>query len=333
MPRALITGISGQDGSYLAEFLIGKGYDVHGTVRPEVIARPSLLPRFMDGLIDRITLHAGRLEQPNELAALLDKLQCDECYHLAGPSTVDSDLLGDPAVFALVVQSTKALLSVVERNNNKCRLFFAGTSEMFGRVDQTPQDERTSFQPRSLYGLARLTGYYVVNQYRSRTRGFACTGILFNHESPRRPPHFLPRKVSLAAVRIKTGVQVRVALGNLDAVRDWGYAPDFVEAMWLMLQQGSPRDFVIATGKTHKVADLVNLAFQAVGLNYREYVDIDPRFYRPAEAIPLCGNSSYIGEITGWRSRKPFDEIVSEMVMHDLAEQMKLDPSGERQIF
>jgi GDPmannose 4,6-dehydratase len=329
MPRALITGISGQDGSYLAEFLISKGYDVHGTVRPEVIARPSLLPPFMNRFVDKITLHAGRLEEPTELAVLLDKLQCDECYHLAGPSTVDSDLLGDPAVFALVVQSTKALLSVLEKNNNRCRLFFAGTSEMFGRVDRSPQNECTPFQPRSLYGLARLTGYHAINQYRSRTGGFACTGILFNHESPRRPPHFLPRKVSLAAVRIKIGAQMRISLGNLEAVRDWGYAPDFVEAMWLMLQQNSPKDFVISTGKTHRVADLVNLAFQAVGLNYHEYVDIDPRFYRPAEPIPLCGNSSSIGELIGWRSRKPFKEIVSEMVMHDLAAQMELHPSDK----
>lgn len=320
MRRALITGMSGQDGSYLAELLINKGYDVHGTVRPEVIAKPSLLPRFMHGLSDKVTLHAGRLEQPVELASVLDKLKCNECYHLAGPSTVDSDLLGDPAVFASVVQSTKALLAVIERNNNKCRFFFAGTSEMFGRVDQTPQDERTSFQPRSLYGLARLTGYHVVNQYRSRTGGYACTGILYNHESPRRPPYFLPRKVSLAAVRIKLGLQQRVALGNLDAVRDWGYAPDFVEAMWLMLQQARPRDFVIATGTTHRVVDLLDVAFRTVGLDYRDCVDIDPRFYRPAEAVPLCGNSSYIGEVTGWRPVKPFNDIVSEMVVHDLAE-------------
>lgn len=329
MARALITGISGQDGSYLAELLVSKGYEVHGTVRPEVMARPSLLPRYMHAISDGITYHPGRLEQPGQLASLLEELQCDECYHLAGPSTVDSDLLGDPAVFGSVVQSIKALLSVVEKSKGRCRLFFAGTSEMFGRVDHTPQDECTSFQPRSLYGLARLTGYHVVKQFRSRTGGFACTGILYNHESPRRPHHFLPRKVSLAAVKINIGTQSRLALGNLAAMRDWGYAPDFVEAMWLMLQQPIPKDFVIATGTTHRVSDLVEIAFETVGLDYREYVDVDPRFFRPAEAHSLCGNPRAICDSAGWRSRKPFRDIVSEMVLHDLADQSASSVSGQ----
>jgi GDPmannose 4,6-dehydratase len=321
MPRALITGISGQDGSYLAEFLLGKGYEVHGTVRPTLIQTPSLLPGFFGDLRGKVTLHSARLEEPEKLSSLLVRLDCDECYHLAGPSMVDSDMRGDPAMVNTLLNSTKALSAAIEDGGGKCRLFFAGSSEMFGRVAQSPQNEATPFQPRSLYGLARLSCYHAIRQFRRRTGAFACTGILYNHESPRRATAFLPRKVSLAAARIKVGDQRRLALGNLEAVRDWGYAPDFVEAMWLMLRQLSPQDFVIATGRTHRVADLVDLAFKAVGLDYRKHVDVDARFFRPAEAIPLCGDFSRLANATGWRSRKTFNELVTEMVAHDLAEQ------------
>jgi GDPmannose 4,6-dehydratase len=321
MPRALITGISGQDGSYLAEFLLSKGYDVHGTVRSTLIETPALLPKYFGVLEGRVTVHSAKLEEPEKLADLLVKLDCDECYHLAGPSTVDSNMQGDPAIFSVILNSTNALLAVIESGGRKCRLFFAGSSEMFGRVSQSPQNERTAFQPRSLYGLARLSAYHAIRQFRRRTGGFACTGILYNHESPRRGPLFLPRKVSLAAARIKLGEQRRLSLGNLEAVRDWGYAPDFVEAMWLMLHLPAPQDFVIATGRTHRVADLVDLAFQTVGLDYRKHVDVDPRFFRPAEALPLCGDFSCLANTTGWHSRKSFGELIAEMVIHDLAEQ------------
>jgi len=321
MPRVLITGISGQDGSYLAEFLLGKGYEVHGTLRPTLIETPTLRPKYLRRLEGRVTIHPAKLEEPDKLADLLAGLSCDECYHLAGPSTVDSGMQGDPATFRVILSSTRALLSAIEKMDGKCRLFFAGSSEMFGRVSQSPQDERTSFQPRSLYGLARLSGYHAIRQFRRRTGGFACTGILYNHESPRRPPTFLPRKVSLAAARIKIGKQRRLALGNLEAVRDWGYAPDFVEAMWRMLQQPTPQDFVIATGRTHRVADLVDLAFRTVDLDYRKYVDVDPRFFRPGESLPLCGDASSLANVTGWRSSKHFDEVIAEMVAHDLVEQ------------
>lgn len=321
MPRALITGISGQDGSYLAEFLLSRGYEVHGTVRPTLIETPRLRPKYLIGLQDKVVIHSARLEEPERLAGLLASLDCDECYHLAGPSTVDSNMQGDPAIFKVILGSTKALLTVIERADTKCRLFFAGTSEMFGRVSQSPQNERTAFEPRSVYGLARLSAYHAIRQFRQRTGGFACTGILYNHESPRRPPTFLPRKVSLAAARIKIGKQRRLALGDLEAVRDWGYAPDFVEAMWLMLRQPTPRDFVVATGRTHRVADLVDRAFRAVDLDYRKHVDVDPRFVRPAEAVALCGDPSLLMTTTGWHSNKSFDEIIVEMVNHDLTEQ------------
>jgi GDPmannose 4,6-dehydratase len=321
MPRALITGISGQDGSYLAELLLSKGYDVHGTVRPTLIETPTLRPKYLARIEGGVTIHSAKLEEPDRLAGLLASLDCDECYHLAGPSTVDSNMQGDPATFKVILASTKSLLQVIEKTDGKCRLFFAGSSEMFGRVNQSPQDERTAFQPRSLYGLARLSGYHAIRQFRHRTGGFACTGILYNHESPRRAPAFLPRKVSLAAARIKIGKQRRLALGNLEAVRDWGYAPDFVEAMWLMLRQPAPQDFVIATGRTHRVADLVELAFRTVDLDYRKHVDVDPTFFRPAEALPLCGDFSYLAKTTGWGSKKAFNEFIAEMVNHDLAEQ------------
>ena len=321
MPRALITGVSGQDGSYLAELLAAKGYDVHGTIRSGLVDREGLLPAFLEPLQESVTLHIGHLEEPDKLAALLCELECDECYHLAGPSAVDSGLLVDPVVFSTTLKSTKALLGAIEGGGNRCRFFFAGSSEMIGRAPRSPQDENTPFQPRSLYGLARLAGFHAVHQYRRRTQGFACTGILYNHESPRRRPLFLPRKVSLAAARIKIGAQDRLALGNLDAVRDWGYAPDFVEAMWLMLQQDEPRDLIVATGQLHRVSELVDLAFRAVDLDYRDYVSLDARFFRAVEAVPLCGDSSRIAGLAGWRSKKPFDDVIAEMVAHDLAEQ------------
>jgi GDPmannose 4,6-dehydratase len=321
MPRALVTGISGQDGSYLAELLVDKGYDVHGTMRPELLARPELMPRFLQTLREKVTLHGLKLDQTERLATLVCELACDECFHLAGPSAVDSEFLGDPALFRLTVSSTKALLAAIESSGRSCRCFVAGSSEMFGRAVSSPQDEQTPFHPRSLYGLSRLAAYHIVRQFRRRTGGFACTGILYNHESPRRGRTFLPRKVSLAVARIKTGGQTRLSVGNLDAVRDWGYAPDYVEAMWLMLQQADANDYVIATGTTHRVGDLIDLAFQAVSLDSRNHVDIDPRFFRPTEVVPLCGNPERIERATGWRPRKSFRSMIGEMVAHDLAEQ------------
>lgn len=319
--RALITGISGQDGSYLAELLVSKGYDVHGTIRAELAKTPHLLPRVLLSLKDRVTLHTANLEKPHELAALLRRLDCEECYHLAGPSTVDSNLIGEPAVFSTIVHSTRALLDAVVATGRRCRFLFAGSSEMFGRAAHTPQNEDTPYQPRSLYGLAKLAGFHTVGLYKRRHGLFACTSILFNHESPRRSPLFLPRKVTLAAARIKLGLQQRLVLGNLEARRDWGYAPDYVEAMWLMLQQPAPQDFVVATGGTHRVRELVEMAFGSVALDYQAFVDVDAQFVRPAEAVPLCGDYGRLRAATGWQPRKTLEEIVREMVAHDMAGQ------------
>jgi GDPmannose 4,6-dehydratase len=325
--RAIITGISGQDGSYLAEFLVSKGYDVHGTVRPELLTLRQALPGYLTALGERVTLHPGSLDRPSQLVEALCAVLPEEIYHLAGPSTVDSGMLGDPALLSQILGSTRALLDAIATRLPSCRLFFAGSSEMFGRPTQAPQDEDTAFHPRSIYGLAKLAGYHAVRQAR-RGGIFACTGILYNHESPRRPPVFLPRKVTMAAARIKLGLQERVGLGNLDAVRDWGSAPEFVEAMWLMLQHDEPRDFVIATGRTHSVRDLVDLAFGAAGLDYRKHVDVDPRFFRPAEAVPLRGNAERLLAATGWQPRTGLADIVREMVAQDLADQgARLRPS------
>lgn len=316
--RAFITGISGQDGSYLAELLLGKGYEVHGTVRPELFDNVNLLPTYLQPLTNRVVLHSANLNTPLRLAALIHEIAPDECYHLAGTTTVDSNLMGDHAVFLTMVESARALLGAIAACGKTCRFFFAGSSEMFGRALVSPQNERTAFQPRSLYGTAKLTGYHLVRQFRHRGI-FACTGILYNHESPRRPAVFLPRKVSMAAARVKLGMQQRLALGNLDASRDWGYAPDYVEAMWRTLQLDSPQDFVVATGQMHTVRELVQAAFGVVGLAYEEFVDMDSRYYRPAEGVPLCGDNSDIVRVTGWTPRTGFADMIAGMVHHDMA--------------
>lgn len=227
--------------------------------------------------------------------------------------------MGDRQIFRSIVESTRVLLNTIASEQPDCRFFLAGSSEMFGRPNTSPQSETTPFNPRSTYGFAKLTSYHLVKRSRATSGLFACTGILFNHESPRRPPTFLPRKVSLGAARIKLGLQERLALGNLDAQRDWGYAPDYVDAMMKMLALDQPTDLVIASGQLHTVRDLVDMAFRAADLNYREYVDVDPRFVRPIEAVPLCGDVSRITQVCGWSATRALASIMQEMVDSDIA--------------
>jgi GDPmannose 4,6-dehydratase len=315
--RALITGISGQDGSYLAEFLLARGYEVHGTIRPEVARAPGLLPEYIPIDNSALHLHACDLAIPDNVARVFHAVEPHECYHLGGPSVVDSNVSGNALSFQTILESTRALLGGMARQSN-CRLFVAGTSEIFGHVEQSPQIEKTPPRPRSIYGLAKLAAWDLIVRERRIQGRYACVGLLYNHESVRRPASFLPRKVSRAVARIALGLQDHLVLGNLDARRDWGYAPDYVEAMWLILQNDVPDDFIIATGATHQVRELVTIACAAAGIEPERHVVVDQALLRPLEHVTLCGDARRLTDLTGWRPRRSFHEMIAEMVRHDI---------------
>jgi len=317
--RALITGITGQDGSYLAELLLDKGYDVHGMVRrssTETFQR-------LEHIRDDITLHTGDLLDLRSLVDVYRAVEPDEIYNLAAMSFVAASW-NQPVLTAefTAVGVTKALEAMREVAPD-ARLYQASSSEMFGKVLEVPQTETTPFYPRSPYGVAKVYGHFITVNYRESYGLHASCGILFNHESPRRGLEFVTRKVTHAAASIKLGLQDELALGNLDAERDWGYARDYVEAMWLMLQQEEPDDYVIATGEKHTVRELVDVAFDRVGLDPADYVRIDPRFLRPAEVEELVGDPSKARTQLGWEPRTSFEELVALMVDADLAELSK----------
>ena len=312
LKKVLITGIGGQDGSYLAEFLLAKGYEVHGIDLPEV-----LLPNLQQ-VAERIVLHCGSLLTADWVAAVVGSIQPDECYHLAASSFVSYRFSDEAKILENNIGGTHNLLAALKEHAPKSRFFFAGTSEMFGQVENSPQDETTPLRPRSIYGISKVAGHHLVEYYRAQHRYFACTGILYNHESPRRGPAFVTRKITSAAARISLGLESKLVLGDLEAERDWGYAPDYVKAMWLMLQREIPVDFILSSGALHTVREFVAAAFMAVGLDYREYVEISPEFLREKEKTPLCGNGERSREILGWTATKPFAAIVREMVNADL---------------
>ena len=314
MKKALITGIAGQDGSYLAELLLAKGYEVHGIVRRIAIEDTEHKLKNIGHLLDRVKLHVSSLDNVLSLIKLVKDLAPDECYHFASSSFVSYSFEDEMSILNNNVNSTHYLLASIREFAPSCRFYFAGTSEMFGVVDHAPQDERTPFNPRSIYGISKVAGYHLVNNYRNQYGIFACTGILYNHESPRRGYEFVTRKIVSSAVKIKLGLQQQLVLGNLDASRDWGYAPDYVQAMWLMLQREAPADYVVGTGQTHTVREFTAKAFDCVGLDYRQYVAIDPKFFRPAEKIELCGNPALVEKELGWSRTKTFDEIVELMI-------------------
>jgi GDPmannose 4,6-dehydratase len=316
--KALITGITGQDGSYLAELLLEKGYEVHGVVRRVALEAPRQRLWRIHHLIDRITLHAGSLESFASLYSIIQRLQPDECYHLAAQSFVEYSFEDAYSTFTANIDGTLYLLAAVKEQSPQTRFYFAATSEMFGLVEETPQTERTRFHPRSPYGISKVTGYHLVRNYREAYGIYACGGILFNHESPRRGFEFVTRKITTAVARIKGGAQSKLALGNLEARRDWGFAGDYVDAMWKMLQQDAPDDFVVATNETHSVREFVELAFSRVGLDYRDFVVIDERFYRPAEVALLQGNYARAEEKLGWSPQMKFAELVAMMVDADI---------------
>lgn len=314
---ALITGIAGQDGSFLAELLLSYGYEVHGIELPVVLAG-GMIPPNLATVSDSLRLHAGSLTDAARLSAIVAAVRPDECYHLGAASFVSYAFEQEAEILAANLSGTHNLLAALKTSVPHCRLFFAGTSEMFGRVESEPQNEGTALRPRSVYGISKVAGYHLVNYYRQQHGMFSCTGFLFNHESPRRGAAFVTRKITMAVARIKAGLDHELRLGNLDALRDWGYAPDYVEAMHMMLQSELPDDYVIASGTTHSVRDFVAIAFDHVGLDYRDYVVVDPAFYREVEPVTLRGDSARIEQKLHWQPTKLFAEIVVEMVEHDL---------------
>lgn len=320
-PRALITGITGQDGSYLAELLLGKGYEVHGIVR-----RSS---SFNTGRIDhlyqdpheegvRLRMHYGDLAEPVSLTRLIYAVQPHEIYHLGAQSHVKVSFDVPTYTFDITATGTVRLLDAIREAGVNPRFCQASSSEMFGS-SPPPQSEETPFRPRSPYAIAKVASHWVVVNYREAYGMFACNGLMFNHESPRRGETFVTRKISRAVARIKAGLQDKLYLGNLAARRDWGYAPDYVDALWRLMQLPEPDDVVIATGTNHSVRDFLDLAFARVGLEWQDYVEIDPRYFRPTEVENLLGDASKARELLGWEPRVSFEELVGIMVDADVS--------------
>ena len=322
--KALITGITGQDGSYLAELLLSKGYEVYGIIR-----RSS---SFNTGRIDqiyqdphvagtRLRLIYGDLNDASSLNNILRNVRPDEIYNLGAQSHVRVSFDIPEYTGEVTGLGTLRILEAIRESGLQPKFYQASSSEMFGKVQEVPQKETTPFYPRSPYGVAKVYSYWITVNYREAYNLFACNGILFNHESPRRGETFVTRKITKAAARIKMGVQQELYLGNLDAKRDWGYAGDYVEAMWLMLQQPDPDDYVVATGETHSVREMLDVAFDVVGLDWKPYVKIDPRYYRPTEVDLLIGDASKAKTKLGWQPKMSFPELVKTMVQADLQEE------------
>lgn len=317
MKRALITGITGQDGSYLTEFLLDKAYEVHGIVRRVALEDPENRLNRLHGVLPQVKLHAGSLESYASLHQVVQRVQPDECYHLAAQSFVSYSFDDEFSTLQANINGTHYLLAVLKNLARECRVYFAGSSEMFGNAEEAPQTESTRFHPRSTYGISKVAGFELTRNYREAYGMHASSGILFNHESPRRGYEFVTRKISAGVARILAGRATELRLGNLDARRDWGHAREYVQAMWLMLQQPSPDDYVVATGETHSVRDFAETAFQFAGLDYRDYVKLDGELYRPSEVNVLQGDSSKARRVLGWRHVTDFAGLVREMVAND----------------
>jgi GDPmannose 4,6-dehydratase len=319
MRKAFISGITGQDGSYLAELLLEKGYEVHGLVRRVALEAPEERFGRIAHIKDKLVLHAGSLESYPSLFHILSREKFDECYHLAAQSFVAESFEDGFSTMNSNSNGTHYLLAALHQLQPECRFYFAGSSEMFGKVREVPQRETTPFHPRSPYGISKVAGYYLTMNYREAYGMFCSNGMLFNHESPRRGLEFVTRKITHHVARIKLGTATELRLGNLEARRDWGHAADYVRAMYLMLQQPEPGDFVVAMGETHSVREFCEIAFQEVGLDYREFVREDPQFYRPAEVDLLVGDPTRAREVLGWKPTYSFRQLVSDMVANDLA--------------
>jgi GDPmannose 4,6-dehydratase len=315
--RALITGITGQDGSYLAELLLAKGYEVHGIVRRVALADPERRLSRLQAVLPCLRLHAGSLESYASIHRVVRECRPDECYHLAAQSFVSYSFDDEFSTLNTNINGTHYILSAIKDEAPDCRFYFAGSSEMFGKAEEVPQTENTRFHPRSSYGISKVAGFDLTRNYREAYGLHASSGILFNHESPRRGHEFVTRKITSTVAAIAAGKAKDLPLGNLEARRDWGHAREYVEAMWLMLQQPAPDDYVIATCRTHSVREFVELAFSHAGLDYREFVRADPQLYRPAEVTALQGDPGKAARVLGWRHRIGFEELVREMVEAD----------------
>ena len=321
MKRALITGITGQDGSYLAELLLNKGYKVYGLRR----RTSSPLIENIQHIINEIELVEGDLLDQGSLVEIMKKTKPDEVYNLAAQSFVGTSWNQPYLTGQVTGLGVTNVLEAIRSTKPAARFYQASSSEMYGKVMETPQSENTPFHPRSPYGVAKIYGHWITVNYRESFGLFGCSGILFNHESPRRGIEFVTRKVTNGVAKIKCGMAKELRLGNLEAKRDWGFAGDYVEAMWLMLQQDTPDDYIIATGETHTVKEWVEIAFRSVGLNWEDYVVIDPKYIRPAEVDLLLGDSEKAKKKLGWKPRVNFEQLIEMMVQQDLKKVM-----GER---
>jgi GDPmannose 4,6-dehydratase len=316
--KALITGITGQDGSYLAEHLLDLGYEVHGLVRRVALEDPERRFTRIKHLLDRVTLHPASLESYPSIFHVVSKYDFDECYHLAAQSFVAESFADGFSTMNTNINGTHYMLAALRELRPKCRFYFAGSSEMFGKAQEIPQREATPFHPRSPYGISKVAGFDLTRNYREAYEMFCCSGILFNHEGPRRGVEFVTRKITTGVARIKLGMAGELRLGNLEAKRDWGHAADYVTAMHLMLQQPEPDDYVVASGETHSVREFCELAFGCAELDYQKYVRIDEQYYRPAEVDLLIGDSTKARNVLGWKPKYTFEELVKEMVESDL---------------
>ena len=337
MKKALITGITGQDGSYLCEILLEKGYEVHGMLRRSSSFNTGRIDHLYNDteiLNKKLFLHYGDLTDSSNLNRLLEKTRPDEIYNLGAQSHVKVSFEIPEYTAEVDGIGTLRFLDAIKETGLQTKFYQASTSELYGKVLETPQNENTPFYPRSPYGVAKLYGFWIIKNYREAYDLFACNGILFNHESPRRGGTFVTRKITRAAARIKYGIQDRLELGNLDAKRDWGYAPEYCEGMWRMLQQDKPEDFVLATGEQHSVREFVELSFKELGIvidwkgekqkevginaaTGKTIIEVDPKYYRPTEVETLLGDPSKAKEILGWEAKMPFIDLVKDMVQSD----------------
>jgi GDPmannose 4,6-dehydratase len=314
---ALITGITGQDGSYLAEYLLSLGYEVHGITRSSNVEDSGNRMWRIAHLLDRICLHRGSVESIPSLYRILNQVKPTECYHFAAQSFVSFNFEDEFSTMTTNSTGTHNLLAALHQIVPDCRFYFSGTSEMFGNVESFPQDEKTRFYPRTVYGISKVVGFELTRNYRESYQMYACTGILYNHESPRRGFEFVTRKITSSAAKIKLGLQQHITLGNIEAERDWGFAGDYVKAMHLMLSQDIPQDFVIGTGILHTVKDVLAIAFSTLGLKYQDYWVYDERFDRPA-GLKLVANPSKAKQLLGWQPEVSFEQLIEMMTLNDI---------------